>query len=89
MTHAVTPAPTPNPNAMRFTFAAPVLGSASHNYPNVEAAKGVAWAEKIFGVPGVASLFGVNEFLTVTKTNEAAWETVVPHVLDILRDADL
>lgn len=46
------------------------------------------WAERIFGVPGVVSLFGVNDFLTVTKTNDATWEAVVPHVLDILREAE-
>jgi hypothetical protein len=88
MPHAVTPVPTPNPNAIRFTFAEPTLGTRSRTFPNADAARGVPWAERIFGVPGVVSLFGVNDFLTVTKTNDATWEAVVPHVLDILREAE-
>ena len=88
MPHAVTPVPTPNPNAWRFTFAEPALGPTSRSYPDAASAKGVAWAEKLFEIPGVVSLFGVNDFLTVTKTKEATWEAVAPPVLDVLREAD-
>lgn len=89
MSHVVTPQPTPNPNAMRFQFEAGVFGSTSHAISEANAAAGKAWAVALFKVPGVHSLFAVNDFVTVTKANDAEWAAITPHVLDILRDAEL
>ncbi|MHC5012060.1 MAG: NifU N-terminal domain-containing protein, partial [Planctomycetota bacterium] len=71
MARDVTPTPTPNPNAIRFGLGPDALGPQSRSYANAEAAAGVAWAEALFALPGVQSLFGVNDFLTVTKDPDA------------------
>ena len=80
----VRPEPTPNPNAMRFALSSPVLGDKSRSFSSSAAAKGTPWAERLFSLPGVASLFGMKDFLTVTKRPEASWDEIVPKALTIL-----
>ena len=72
------PSPTPNPNAMKFTL--DVKLPATVNYANAAAAEGNPFAAAVFAVPGVASLFGVNDFVTVTRTPGADWDTIVEGV---------
>ena len=88
MPHAVTPQPTPNPNALRFQFESAVLGPKSRSFATADDANGTPWAESLFAIPGVVSLFGVNDFLTVTKDRDATWPAITPHVLDVLRNAE-
>jgi hypothetical protein len=55
---------TPNPNAMKFTLSVKIgpkalnLTSASDDHP---------LARRVFKIPGVRSVFAVNNFVTVTK----------------------
>lgn len=65
-----TPSSTPNPNALRFTLDAPVPD-------NVEQS---AFGQAVLSVPGVASLFGVNDFVTVTRSDDAPWDDIVAAV---------
>ena len=75
---SASPSPTPNPNAMKFTL--DVKLPATVNYANAAAAEGNAFATAVFAVPGVASLFGVNDFVTVTRTPGADWDAIVEGV---------
>jgi hypothetical protein len=72
-----TPAPTPNPNAMKFTLDVQLDGMI-----NVSAAgeAATAFEKDVFGAPGVANLFGVNDFVTVTRVADADWEPIVAAV---------
>ena len=47
---------------------------------NASAAEGNAFSTAVFAVPGVTSLFGVNDFVTVTRTPGADWDTIVEGV---------
>ena len=80
----VRPEPTPNPNAMRFALSAPVLGDRPRSFAKPDAAKGTPWAEKLFQIPGVVSLFGMKDFLTVTKAASAGWGPIVETASRIL-----
>ncbi len=88
MARSVTPHPTPNPNAIRFALGDNVLGERSVSFASAEAAHGTGWAERLFGLPGVVSLFGVKDFLTVTKTAAADWNAIVPKAVEILSTTD-
>ena len=73
--------PTPNPNAGKFTLNRPVVeGSASKSFYNAEDAAGHAMASALFELEGVASLFMVADFVTVTKSADADWGKLVPEV---------
>jgi len=75
---AAEPSPTPNPNAMKFTL--DVKLPATLNVANPEAAAGNPFAAAVFSVEGVQSLFGVNDFVTVTRKPGADWDTIIAGV---------
>jgi hypothetical protein len=72
------PSPTPNPNAMKFTLDVPL--PSTMNVTSAQAASGDKFAEAIFSAGGVASLFGVNDFVTVTREPDADWGPIVAAV---------
>lgn len=88
MPRTVTPEPTPNPNATRFSLGEDALGGASRSFADPAAAAGTPWAEKLFEIGGVVSLFGVKDFVTVTKEAHTGWEAIVPHVIEVLETAE-
>lgn len=75
---SATASPTPNPNAMKYTLDVKLPGTL--NLPNAEAAAGNPFAAAIFAVEGVQSLFGVNDFVTVTRKAGADWEIITAGV---------
>ena len=75
---SASPSPSPNPNALRFQLDTRLDGTLSCG-SEAEAA-GNPFAEEVFAVPGVASIFGVNDFVTVTRRPGAEWEPIVAAV---------
>lgn len=63
---------------MKFTL--DVKLPATINMANADAAAGNSFAEAVFAIDGVGSLFGVNDFVTVTRKPGADWDTIVPAV---------
>ncbi len=63
---------------MRFQLDTRLTGTMSIN--NAEAAQGNQFAEKVFSVEGVASIFGVNDFVTVTRRPDADWDPIIEAV---------
>jgi len=77
---------TPNPNAGKFTAdRAVVEGRASRSYYSASQAAGDPLAEALFQIAGVASLFMVEDFVTVTKQPAAQWEQLAPRVVDTMQ----
>jgi hypothetical protein len=74
----VSPSNTPNPNAMKFTLDTKL--PATMNFGSAEAAKGNAFAEAVFKTEGVVQVFGVNDFVTVTRRPGADWDPIVKAV---------
>ena len=71
--------PTPNPNSLKFTVKNRTFldgGMASFNGP-VEAL-GHPLGEALFALPGIANVFILPQFLTVTKKPEADWDALLP-----------
>jgi hypothetical protein len=77
---AASPSPTPNPDAMKFTL--DVRLPASINFSSAEAAADHAFANAVFALGGVAAVFGVNDFVTITRIAGADWEPIVAGVVD-------
>jgi hypothetical protein len=78
---AINPAPTPNPNALKFPVGKPVGGPATFvsgkETDNEMAAELVA-------LEGVSSIFMTADFVTITKTPAGSWESITPEAIRIL-----
>ena len=71
---------TPNPRAMKFTLGVPVGGPATYT----DAASADPRVAAVFNVSGVQSLFMTGDFVTVSRSDDGNWETIVPEVVAIL-----
>ena len=72
------PSPSPNPNAVRFQLDVTLPGTVTVN--SAAEASGNPFAEAVFAAPGVAAIFGVNDFVTVTRAAGADWDPIVEAV---------
>jgi hypothetical protein len=79
---------TPNPNAGKFTADRPVVpGKASKSYYSAAQAAADPLAAELFALAGVASLFMVEDFVTVTKEPDADWQLLAPRVIETMQRA--
>jgi 2-methylisocitrate lyase-like PEP mutase family enzyme len=72
------PSPTPNPDAMKYTLDVTLPGS--FNVTSADAAGESPFAAAVFAAGGVASVFGVNDFVTVTRQAGADWGPITEAV---------
>ncbi|NJD10774.1 MAG: scaffolding protein [Gemmatimonadetes bacterium] len=80
--------PTPNPNAGKFSVGRAVVeGKASRSWYSAAQAASDPLAAELFAVDGVASLFMVEDFVTVTKRPDAQWPQLAPRVIAALQRA--
>lgn len=80
--------PTPNPNAGKFVVGQKVVeGKASRSFYSADDAADHPLAAALFELEGVASIFMVDDFITVTKTAEADWSALVPQVQSVIEQA--
>lgn len=68
---------TPNPNAAKFVLDQSLLGDEGRTFFDAKAAAGHPLAARLFEVEGVRALFMVDNFITVTKADGAAWDDLV------------
>ena len=73
-----TPEPSPNPNALRFQLDITLPETLSIN--SAAEAEENEFAQEVFAAGGVASIFGVNDFVTVTRSPGADWDPIVAAV---------
>ena len=72
------PSPSPNPNALRFQLDTTLPDTLS--FSSAADAADNPFAAAVFAAPGVASIFGVNDFVTVTRQAGAPWDPIVEAV---------
>jgi hypothetical protein len=76
---------TPNPNAAKFVLDREVPGEGSRSYFDPESASGDPLAERLFAIDGVRALLLVENFITVTKTDEIEWPDLVEAIEAAIR----
>ena len=74
----VTPSSTPNPDATKFSL--DIKLPAMFNATDAEQAAAIPFAAEVFAAGGVAAVFGVNDFVTVTRQPGADWEPIIAAV---------
>lgn len=76
---------TPNPNAAKFVLDRQVPGSGSRSYFDIESTAGDLLAERLLAIEGVRALLLVENFITVTKTDDVDWSDIVDRVETVIR----
>jgi hypothetical protein len=79
-----TPSSTPNPNATKFTLDTRLPEMV--NVTSAADAAAIPFAAAVFAAGGVASVFGVNDFVTVTREPGADWDAIVAAVQSAAAD---
>lgn len=74
----MTPSSTPNPDAMKFSLDTRL--EAMFNATNAVDAAAIPFAAAVFASGDVASVFGVNDFVTVTRKPGADWDPIIAAV---------
>lgn len=75
---------TPNPNAAKFLLDRPAIGEPSRSYFDKQSARGDRLAERLFEIDGVRALFMVDDFITVTKEEDASWPDLVDRIQEAI-----
>ena len=78
---------TPNPNAAKFVVSGTSLGTSSRSYFGADEVGDDDLAGRLFEVDGVRALLIVDNFITVTKTDEVAWDDIVEDIRWIIGEA--
>ena len=76
---------TPNPATLKFIPGRIVLDGGTMEFASREAAARSPLAEKLFGVPGVTSVFYGSDFVTVTK-DDSDWQHLKPAILGAIME---
>lgn len=79
---------TPNPNAGKFILDREVVPDGrSSSFSSLEEARGDALGEALMELDGVANVFMVEDFVTVTRRPDVDWQVLIPRVEKAIRQA--
>ena len=76
---------TPNPATLKFIPGRTVLDGGTMEFTSRESAARSPLAERLFGVPGVTSVFYGSDFVTVTK-DASDWQHLKPSILGAIME---
>jgi Fe-S cluster biogenesis protein NfuA/Fe-S cluster assembly iron-binding protein IscA len=79
---------TPNPDARKFVLSVS-LGKESKTWNSAEGEDTPEYVKQLFALAGVASIFQLDRFLTITRASaETEWEGLLPEATKVLNAAD-
>ncbi len=77
---------TPNPSTLKFLPGRTVLAEGTIDIRDAEGAERSPLASRLFLVEDVAGVFFGNDFVTVTKSEDADWQILKPVILGVLME---
>ena len=77
---------TPNPATLKFLPGRDVMGERTADFASAGAAERSPLATALFGLPGVTRVFLGGDFITVTKNDSQAWQSLKPQVLGAIME---
>ncbi len=77
---------TPNPATLKFLPGQTVLEEGTADFPSADAGESSPLAQRLFAVAGVTAVFFGRDFVTVTKTEDTAWEHLKPALLGAIME---
>jgi len=79
---------TPNPNAVKFILREPVTSGVARQFGSPDQAQSDTLAKSLFEVGSVASVFYMDNMITVEKEDEADWDELLPALAVPIRAAE-
>lgn len=79
---------TPNPHALKFILNEKLLNLETRQYSKAEEAKDDPFAQGIFNINGVVSVFYMEKFVTIEKSKEANWGQIQRPFIEYLKAFD-
>lgn len=80
----VTTEDTPNPNARKYVLYGAVISNSFSAKSEAEATGDLA--KTLIGIEGVASIFGINDFVTVTKAEAVEWKALDDVIISAVKE---
>lgn len=78
---------TPNPNSIKIVTDGPsFIEEGMESFNSVQEAEGHPLGQRIFSLPGIANVFILPQFVTVTKHPATNWDILLPKVEEVLHD---
>jgi Fe-S cluster biogenesis protein NfuA len=77
---------TPNPATLKFLPGRDVMGDRTVDFASAGAAERSPLATALFTLPGVTRVFLGGDFITVTKNDSQAWQSLKPQVLGAIME---
>ena len=79
--------PTPNPNSLKITHdGVPFIEEGMESFTSAAEAAGHPLGRRLFAIDGVAGVFVLPQFLTLTKAPDARWDRLLPEAESALGD---
>jgi scaffold Nfu/NifU family protein len=76
---------TPNEHALKFTIDRQAIESGHKTFANIQEAAESPVAKALFALEGVASVFLMADFITVTKKPDANWDNLQSAAVDAIK----
>ncbi len=87
MTVEVTVTTTPNENALKFTLDCQAIESGYKTYADSGSAGESPVAKAVFAINGVAQVFLMADFVTVTKKPESQWSDLQEPIVEAIKSS--
>ena len=78
--------PTPNPLTLKFLPGRIVMDKGTIFFKNKSSCNNSPFAERLFSIEGVVSVFFGNDFITITKDEKYDWQILKPSILGSIAD---
>ena len=79
---------TPNPHALKFVLNEKLLDHEKRQYSNIESANEDPFAKGIFEIEGVVSVFYMDKFVSIEKSQTATWGMIQRPFINFLKSFD-
>ena len=77
--------PTPNPNSLKFTLdEGTFVSSGMESFNSPEEAESHTLGSRLFAIPGIANVFILPQFLTITKHPAADWDQLITEIESVI-----
>lgn len=76
--------PTPNPNSMKINLDESLDQGIKYTFTHQNKANAPVYVQKILAIPGIVSIFQVNDFMSIQRHPTADWEKILTSVRTVL-----